>query len=492
MRLSHSKITVLKKIIFFFLIPLSLSAQNENYSWVLSDSLLIQFYSGIPVVSHINSNFAGEAPAAISKYSSLEFYLDGFDPGTPEGLYLMHLRNKFGNIVENGDSLICFSSSTQGAIFLPDEDTSKYILLQIQSFSNYNLGIFSSFNYSVIDRIYNGGQGKVLDKNINLCNDRLSEKLQVVRHANGRDWWILIHGAGNNNFIKFLYSQGNFSGPFYQSVGSVVDTLYFGIVGQMMFNQTGDKLVFLNSYGTLDYFDFDRCSGNLTLIEQIDTSEGTSVSIPSSYYSCAFSNSGRFLYITTFPSNPRHYLYQFDMLAIPISTSKLLIYSDSIMLPSLSQLLLAPDNKIYSTNYNMSNQGVNRKLGSISFPDSLGISCGYNASQVNLGSHKLDYGLPNIPNYRLSAIDGSPCDTLGLSINELKNTVVQIFPNPMADKIFIKSQEKISSIVIIDILGRQVLNSIHSEIDVSLIPKGIYFISIQTNKTVITNKLIKE
>jgi len=48
--------------------------------------------------------------------------------------------------------------------------------------------------YSVIDMNLNGGNGSVVQNNVILFNDTLSTSgPQAVKHANGRDWWIIEH-----------------------------------------------------------------------------------------------------------------------------------------------------------------------------------------------------------------------------------------------------------------------------------------------------------
>ena len=45
--------------------------------------------------------------------------------------------------------------------------------------------------YVFIDLSYNGGLGKVIQKNVQLQNFPVNDGLAAVKHGNGRDWWVV-------------------------------------------------------------------------------------------------------------------------------------------------------------------------------------------------------------------------------------------------------------------------------------------------------------
>ncbi|MBK9639178.1 MAG: hypothetical protein IPO63_15800 [Bacteroidetes bacterium] len=45
--------------------------------------------------------------------------------------------------------------------------------------------------YSIVDLSFNGGLGKVVQKNVQLRNDTICDGVTAVRHGNGRDWWVI-------------------------------------------------------------------------------------------------------------------------------------------------------------------------------------------------------------------------------------------------------------------------------------------------------------
>ncbi len=81
----------------------------------------------------------------------------------------------------------------------------------------------------------------------------------------------------------------------------------------------------------------------------------------------------------------------------------------------------------------------------------------------------------------------------GTNIGKHEKVKLSVFPNPTRDIFNIESNEKIKEITMIDIRGQIIrnipLNSLTTEINVSNIRPGIYFMEIQTNESVITKRV---
>lgn len=78
-----------------------------------------------------------------------------------------------------------------------------------------------------------------------------------------------------------------------------------------------------------------------------------------------------------------------------------------------------------------------------------------------------------------------------LAVNDLNKTQINIFPNPSADFINIKSDDEINSVKIYDIKGSLIKSDTTSKVDISTFPKGNYVISIETKSGIETKKFIK-
>jgi hypothetical protein len=81
-------------------------------------------------------------------------------------------------------------------------------------------------------------------------------------------------------------------------------------------------------------------------------------------------------------------------------------------------------------------------------------------------------------------------------INDL-STTVRTYPNPVADVLTIQSSDQINHIGILDVTGRVVLEVANistsmQSISVSNLQKGIYFVSVKTNKGMISKQISKK
>jgi len=83
-----------------------------------------------------------------------------------------------------------------------------------------------------------------------------------------------------------------------------------------------------------------------------------------------------------------------------------------------------------------------------------------------------------------------------LSVNELTNENLSVFPNPLLNKLSIQSQETFSSIALHDVLGKEVFaesvdNLQQKDIDLSHLPSGIYFVYVQNGANSVKKKVVK-
>jgi 1,4-alpha-glucan branching enzyme len=103
---------------------------------------------------------------------------------------------------------------------------------------------------------------------------------------------------------------------------------------------------------------------------------------------------------------------------------------------------------------------------------------------------KYDFTDKNLVNgthyYRLRQVDFDGKNELShvVSVSVNKNFKIKIYPNPTTDKLFIQSENTEGPISIIDQLGRTVLtnSTVPSEINISVLPSGIYFLKVDTER----------
>lgn len=371
---------------------------------------------------------------------------------------------------------------SQAAIILPKPGSSDHYLIfhvtgeEITKNGNYDVQPLH-FSASEVDMNLDSGLGGVMPdkKNIHVIEDTVSQgRITACKHANGRDWWVITHKYYSDVYYKILVTPDTMLVT-QQVIGGVFKSN--DIDGMAVFSPDGLQYAHLNHYDTLEIYQFDRCTGDLsntrTLIlptAGIGFSEWT--------LGCSFSPNSRFLYVNTYTA-----VYQFDTWADSVQASMVKVADwDSSYLPVATWFFmeqLAPDNKIYIATYN----GI-FYMHVINSPDSLGVACDVQQHGVKL---PYPYGandcVPNFPNYDLGALEGSACDTLLNSVNTTSSNEFkfQLAPNPASDWLNVIYTSKEDALFeLSDLYGRKIqsLNLFHyfknRLLDVSDLPAGIY------------------
>jgi hypothetical protein len=80
-----------------------------------------------------------------------------------------------------------------------------------------------------------------------------------------------------------------------------------------------------------------------------------------------------------------------------------------------------------------------------------------------------------------------------LATAEVKKLEFSIYPNPVTDLLMIKTQEKIVNISVYDASGKLVNTQFsNGQINMSMLPKGMYILKAVTDKAMYQQKLIKK
>ncbi len=462
-------------LILSLFVVFRVSAQKETSNWVFGDSVLMSFTDTGITSMQIPSTIQHETSASISDSSGeLLFYTDG------KYVWNNNFITMPNGCCLNVDQYGTYASSiTQGAIILP-----------VPAY-NYKYYIFikseNSVSYSMVNMSFDGGMGDVEEKNTIILVDTIMEKMHAVRHANGRDWWLLVHESIpsfnpglTNTFYKFLITPDGISSSFEQNIGNLID--FYTSPGEMIFSPDGSKLA-LTGYNFVEVFDFDRCSGELTEFAYIDNFDIGSFGS----YGLSFSPDSKKIYISNFDL-----LYQYCLnCKDEIEETKVLLFDNHYGGYFIGQHELGPDNKVYFTiNYTLmpNNEFTfkNMNLCVINEPNLEGLACNIDTSTIWLGGRRSILGLPNMVNYNLGALIGSDCDTLGVAIIEpVSNKVFTVFPNPVADVVYFKQSTQTNTtfhLRITNAAGILVYNNPeyknNQQVNLLDIPAGLYQYSI--------------
>ena len=256
--------------------------------------------------------------------------------------------------------------------------------------------------YSEIDASGDNGNGAVISKNKAVFSDSilLGQFVTAVRHANGRDWWVVVTRRFNSEIHVTLVTPDTVQYMGMQDIGfTEVDSGY--CCNQTRFTPDGSKF-FRNHPGGMLILDFDRCSGTFSKPVYWDYH-----TMPSGSGGVSISYDNRFLYLSTGVQ-----IQQFDLFASDVLSSREVVAEyDGFLSPDPTYFFhaqLGPDGKIYTLT--TTNNDI---LHVIHSPSKKGLACKVEQHGIKLPARG-SFFEPNFPNYRLGPLDGSPCDTLGI------------------------------------------------------------------------------
>ena len=83
--------------------------------------------------------------------------------------------------------------------------------------------------------------------------------------------------------------------------------------------------------------------------------------------------------------------------------------------------------------------------------------------------------------------------TLSVDDISLDENTVKLYPNPATDVVNIKSNQIIKNVAVFNVNGQKVLDIANqSQINISNLPTGMYFLNINTNQSNQTIKILKQ
>lgn len=363
----------------------TIAAQNRNVNWRFGNRAALVFQNGNPQLPADSSSMVSlEGCATVSDRTTgnLLIYSNGIE-----------VRNALDQVMPNGSELLAGInlSATQGVIIVPQPDAP----LRYYVFTVDQATILPSkgFRYSVVDMGLNNGLGDVVsnEKNI-LIQTSTSERLTTCLKDDGSAHWVLMHERGNRVFKAFTLDAGGLQpNPVVSSIGSIQDFSVTGsngnnLMGVMKVSPDRSQIaVTLPNSETVELFDFDACTGQLSNVRSIPMIDGP--------YALEFSPDSRKLYVSLYyNASLETALYQINLDALPLAPT-LVGVSSTFNYQGAGSLQLGPDNRIY-----WSIVGENW-LSAITQPNAVGQACNFVEQFINLGQFGLQeatakFGLP--------------------------------------------------------------------------------------------------
>jgi hypothetical protein len=374
-------------ILCWLVLPAVAVAQKQSSVWMFGSNAGIDFSSGAPVrINSVMDQNEGSSVICDPTTGRLLFYTDGstvFD------------RNL--QMMPNGGGLVSNTSATQAAVIIPKpKSTTEYYVFTVDA-GPYKGTPSRGLYYSIVDMSLNGGLGQVTVKNVRLLGQAQStEKLLAIQHCNGRDYWVIAHAWGNNQFLAYKIDRYGVSAPVISAVGTPNSNFDQNYIGWLQSSPDGTKLA-AGIYGeaVVELFDFDNATGLL--------SNAMNIPVAKFVYGVCFSPNGSRLYVTAAANDGSavgdpNALYQFNLTnwnRNPILASKQQIWSGTPTVPGaqfieVGALQLAPDGKIYMARIS------NPWLGVINNPNALGAACNFQVNGFSLAPNLSLQGLPTV------------------------------------------------------------------------------------------------
>jgi len=423
--------------LLLFLLSSRIQAQSlQGHNWIIgfpaserypidsSGGILMNFSSGALAYHKIPLKHSFLSSSNISDtLGNLLFYSVGCDierkdHSTMPGSENINDQKLYASLCSQGSGY----SHISALIILPDPGGNSIYRVFHLAYQIYSLQS-AQFRMTTVDMSLDNGLGRVIEKKKILIDSADMAFVSAVKHANGRDWWIVSSERGSNRKYVFLLDPSGVHGPVIREATGA-KALYPIAWGQMLFSPDGKKFLEVTHEGG-NLCDFNRCSGKFSNCVPINRDSAYCVG-------GAFSPNNRFLYVSTCDT-----IFQYDLQSPDFNQARQPIaiqdgIGDMFNTPYFNSIALAPDNKIY---FNQPTGG--NKLSIIHHPDQQGLAAGFEKWALNMPVFDRGEQFPNLPNHQLGADLSlcSDCDTLPNPPLDL-----MLYPNPANTYTFIGGQ----------------------------------------------------
>jgi len=382
---------ILITLLFNIILLSQLISQNQANIWYFSHYIGLDFNSGEPIpVNNVPLNYGNTSSTMCDEDGNFLFSCNSRE-----------IINRNLVTMQNGNDIIGNWNSSQGIVIVqkPGSDHLYYVF-SVDFGQNINLGM----HYSVVDMNLDGGLGAVTSqKNIEIeAGYDAFDKLNAVRHKNGKDIWIVTRKFTEDSYAAFLLTESGLDPN--PVLSPAIDRDIYDAdctVGTMKISY--DKKYLVTAYKHEDgafYLDqacevckFNNKTGE---VELLYTLSKNAVVYTKQFepFAVEFSPDSKLLYLTFFHDFTSEFvmkLYQYDVSKIEDSIS---FVESEIQIASgpVNGLQLARDGKIYCTTYDY---GTYDYISVINKPWERGADCDYQADAIYMGNEKVFWFLPN-------------------------------------------------------------------------------------------------
>ena len=233
--------------------------QNQGNVWYFGNGSGLDFNQSPPAnLTNNPANKGGESSSMLCNADGELLMLS----------YGKKVYNKQGQVMPNGNNLMGDRSSIMAAYFVPQPESHRYVYLFTTDAWEDDLA--NGLRYTVIDLCRDQGRGAVVPAQKNqLLLPRASEKIAVARHANNRDYWVLSHKYGTNEFHAFRLTPNGIKDTVTSATGTVHtddNNQPAGALGQMKVSPNSKHIGIAGSNGNnlTELYDFNPATGKVS------------------------------------------------------------------------------------------------------------------------------------------------------------------------------------------------------------------------------------
>ncbi len=309
------------------------------------------------------------------------------DPVTGETKFVLAGRmlydKNYDLIPSSLDLRVCPGDKEAYHIIPFHNDPNKFYIVQFQDLSADILAAETGLQvrcpnaiglgYSILDLSLNNGLGDFSTMNT-VLKTGLPGGITTIRHANGRDVWVIVHGWNNNEFYAYLFTDNGVSSPVTSTIGPVISRSSASFGGILSASHDGKTIAAqITGTGFLDLYDFDNSTGTLTRVKSLNTQYPA--------HRMVFSPDDTKLYYLGYYTIPG--VYQFDLDVTDVQGSLVKIAADST--GTMYDMELGPNGKIYIAGRQKSiDNNTQYILPVINCPNLAKYACNYDADGFKL------------------------------------------------------------------------------------------------------------
>ncbi len=195
------------------------------------------------------------------------------------------------NLMRFGDSLSKIGSYSDKTMYPPQDEVqygypsgfinpiplpgkaNEYVFFHTTWYFDELRRYSQALHYCRIDM--NVQNGIVVEKN-ELIHANATDKPILIKHGNGVDWWMISANRWNTDIYIYLINSQGIIGPKIKQVGTAADsTKWYQLIynhNRLSASPDGDVIASQKT-SCVDFFKFDRCSGDISMIQKVSQFE---------------------------------------------------------------------------------------------------------------------------------------------------------------------------------------------------------------------------